>query len=380
MTQDIGHGFWEYSTPGAGGAEHYSERDYTVLLDDMAEHGMRALLLVVKWFTTGYRSQLSYLDQDPGNPAIRSDNDLLRHLLTEARAREIDVTLGAVTTTFPVQRFSGQAHTRWTTIDDFPIPEEIGAYDIDQPAVALAATEVAEEIVSLFPSIDGLMIELEFAGIGTETRQPPYDAWAAEHGKPQFAALRSQLDPRRWDIAPWHEYTTETRLKLLQRIESTVRRAGFQGQLHTICETGNGEYSINQEMDLDLVANSLPDWTYVFYEYQKWKHRHAILDLCIEQPKQKGLKCSYLPRGLLTWSDGAGGYPLPIPLTESWRRDMEDIAYFEPQFVWWFGAGGAGGGAHCIEDRLRSEGFADARDARRGLLATIVGGKSAVPS
>jgi hypothetical protein len=374
LTHNAGHGLWEYTTPGAGGAEHYSEKDYVYLLDDMAEHDMYSLLLVVKWFTTGYRSGLEYLDQEPSNPVVRSDNELLHHLLAEAQSRQIEVTLGAVTTMFPVKRFAGRPHTRWTTIDDFPIPEEIGAYDIDDPAVATAATEIAEEIVTLFPSAHGLMIELEFAGIGTAARQPAYDAWAADRGRPTFAAITSRLEPRRWDdvLAPWREYTTETRLDLLRRMEAAVRHRGFQGQLHTICETGNREYSLNQEMDLDLVAAALPDWTFIFYEYYKWRHRRAILDLCIEQPRQKGLKSSYLARGLLTWSDGAGAWPLPISLRESWRRDMEDIAQFQPEFVWWFGAGGAGEGAHCIEDRLRSEGFTDARDARRALLATTV--------
>lgn len=66
------HGFWDYTTPGAGGMESYGRDDYAWLLDDMAEAGMNSLLVCPRWFTTGYRSRLPYLDQLSSNKVIAS--------------------------------------------------------------------------------------------------------------------------------------------------------------------------------------------------------------------------------------------------------------------------------------------------------------------
>ena len=59
------HGFWDYTTPGAGGMEHYRREDYRLLLEDMRRAGMNSLAINVKWLTTGYRSRLPFLDQAP---------------------------------------------------------------------------------------------------------------------------------------------------------------------------------------------------------------------------------------------------------------------------------------------------------------------------
>ena len=50
--------------------EHYGENDLVDLLDDMAQARMNSLVMVIKWMTTGYRSQLGWLDQEPTNRAI----------------------------------------------------------------------------------------------------------------------------------------------------------------------------------------------------------------------------------------------------------------------------------------------------------------------
>ncbi|MXZ35707.1 MAG: hypothetical protein F4Z21_10875 [Acidobacteria bacterium] len=83
------HGFWDYTTPGAGGMESYRQEDYLSLLDDMAGAGMNSLMIYVKWLTTGYRSRLSFQDQSPDNPVIASDNSLLRRTIEEAGKRGI---------------------------------------------------------------------------------------------------------------------------------------------------------------------------------------------------------------------------------------------------------------------------------------------------
>jgi len=59
------HGFWDYTTPGAGGMEAFEKPDYLALLDDMAAARMNSLLICPKWSTTGYQSRLPYLDQQP---------------------------------------------------------------------------------------------------------------------------------------------------------------------------------------------------------------------------------------------------------------------------------------------------------------------------
>src|SRR3990172_4153903 len=99
------HGFWDYTTPGAGGMERFTKDDYSYLLDDMAQARMNSLFVCVKWATTGYRSRLPFLDQIPGNPAIESDNDLIRYVIGEAGNRGIKVWLGAVVSIFVVDRY-----------------------------------------------------------------------------------------------------------------------------------------------------------------------------------------------------------------------------------------------------------------------------------
>ena len=41
------YGFWDYTTPGTGGMEHYERADYISLLDDMAAAGMNSLVMVI---------------------------------------------------------------------------------------------------------------------------------------------------------------------------------------------------------------------------------------------------------------------------------------------------------------------------------------------
>ena len=64
------YGFWDYTTPLAGGMEMFRRDDYLLLLDDMAGAGMNSLAVNIKWCTTGYRSRLDFLDQLPGNPVL----------------------------------------------------------------------------------------------------------------------------------------------------------------------------------------------------------------------------------------------------------------------------------------------------------------------
>jgi hypothetical protein len=55
----------------------------------MATGGFNSLVLCVKWLTTGYRSRLPWLDQDPQCSAVASDNTVVHYALRRAQARGI---------------------------------------------------------------------------------------------------------------------------------------------------------------------------------------------------------------------------------------------------------------------------------------------------
>lgn len=80
------HGFWDYTTPGAGSMEQYGRDDYRILFDDMAVAGMNSLVIVVKWFTTGYKSALPFLDQQPDNPVIASNTVWIGNIPRKSRS------------------------------------------------------------------------------------------------------------------------------------------------------------------------------------------------------------------------------------------------------------------------------------------------------
>ncbi|MCC6579810.1 MAG: hypothetical protein IT440_05165 [Phycisphaeraceae bacterium] len=74
----------------------------------------------------------------------------------------------------------------------------------------------------------------------------------------------------------------------------------------------------------------------------------------------------YLPRGVMSWC-----WPQPLTLTESWKLDLEDIARYQPEGVWWFGSGGLRKGDHVDPEALRTASYATGRAARRALLRQI---------
>ena len=128
---------------------------------------------------------------------------------------------------------------------------------------------------------------------------------------------------------------------------------------------GSSAYAAGQVLNVADFRAGCPNWTGVTYEYDKWRHRYAMMDFCIETPKEAGVKGMYLPRGVMTWGRQ---WPLPISLEESWRRDVEDIERFRPNGVWWFGSGAVGEGGHVSVSKLREVGYEDGPAARRALL------------
>ena len=122
---------------------------------------------------------------------------------------------------------------------------------------------------------------------------------------------------------------------------------------------------MGQAVNLKEFRTNFPHWIATTYEYNKWEHRYAMMDLCIDQPKQEGIRVFYLPRGVMTWGDQ---WPLPISLEQSWQMDLEDIRKFKPQGVWWFGSGAGNEGAHVSLSRLEQAGYGSGEHARQALL------------
>jgi len=359
------YGFWDYTTPLAGGMEAFARDDYLLLLDDMAQAGMNSLMVCVKWFTTGYRSRLPFLDQLPGNPVIESDNALLREVIEEAGSRGIKVWLGAVVSIFVADKYGLEPYSVFAqqVVDGGTV--RIGVYDSDSPGFAQRAVQIAEELVDLFPGIGGLEVEMEGCGVETPHRIPLYNRWARERGRRPFEELGHPFDARGFDVPEWRDYTTSVRILVLKAIEEAVRARGFQGDLATIHETGKSDYSVSHEVNLAEFARECPNWLCVTYEYAKWRQRDAVMDLSVRQPKQHGLKVFYLPRGVMTWGSP---WPLRIALEDNWRYDIEDIQRYRPDGVWWFGSGGINEGAHVSVSRLQSIGYGSGVEARRALL------------
>jgi hypothetical protein len=362
------HGFWDYTTPLAGGAEAFGRDEYLRLLDGMADGGMNSLMLCVKWLTTGYRSALPFLDQDPDSLVIASDNELVREVIREAHTRGIRVWIGAVVSLFVREPYGLEPHATFSLKAPDGRSVEVGNYDSDSPEFAERAVRICEELVALFPEMDGLEVELEGSGNEAPHRAEPYNTWAQAEGKRPFDQLGRPLDPRLFDAPDWRDYATQRRIEVLSTIERAVREAGYQGDLATILETGNGHYAVSHEVNLELFHSHMSHWTATTYEYDKWRHRNAMMDLCIEQPRETGFRTYYLPRGVMTWG---GRWPLPLSLEESWRRDIEDVARFRPDGLWWFGCGTVNEGIHVSNERLRVSGYADGDAARRALLTLL---------
>jgi hypothetical protein len=360
------YGFWDYTTPGAGGMERYTRDDYLLLLDDMAKAGMNSLLVCIKWYTTGYRSKLPYLDQTTDNPVIASDNSLLRTVIEEAHHRGIRVWLGAVFTFQRVDVFGGTPHRTFQNVGpDFQLPGTIGAYVSDDPMVTGRGREMIAEMVTLFPEADGFEIEVEDSGVETPNRIPLYNEWAKQNGRPSFDRIGGPLNPRSLDMPNWRDYATHARIQLVKEIQSSARSAGFDGEFGMICETDVGPYHVAHEVNLEEVQKAFPSLKAITYDYGKWRHRSAVMGFCIDLPKRHNMKVCFLSRGVMTWYPT---WPLPMHLEESWKRDAEDVASHKPEGFWWFGSGAAGEGAHVSASRLSRAGFASGVEARRTLI------------
>ena len=366
------HGFWDYTTPAAGGMEGYGPADYELLLKDMQAAGMNSVVVMAKWLTTGYRSSLPFLDQHPDNIVTADDNAVLRRFLERAARAGIRTWLGAVVSMYPVFSVKAEPSMTITEMGGRPLPFTVGVFDADTPEVTTFAVAIFDELRTLFPMAGGFLVELELADRAMAHRISLYDRWADQNDRPHFAGLTHGLTARYADISPWRDYTTASRIRVLQAVESSLRAKGFEGRLAVLCETGGGGYQIQQEVNLAMMKAACPEWVTVSYDpnYLKTRNRLGFMEMAVDEPRRAGLAAHYLPRGVMTWG---GGWPLELSLKQFWDAEIEDIARFRPDGVWWFGsgAGAVAKGAHVSLARLRASGFEDGRAARRALLSRI---------
>ncbi len=294
-----------------------------------------------------------------------SNNSLLQRVIEEAGKRKIKIWLGGAVTYFDVSKFGGEPYRTYDTIGGFDLPFRAGLYDTDTPGLTERIVQIYEELVESFPGVGGLEVELEGAGMGTPHRIALYNRWAEENGRPQFRELAHPLSLRSFDVPAWRDYATHSRLNVLKAVEDAVRAKGVRGDRTMICETSGTPYSIVQSVNGKEFHKLFPHWIATTYEYDKWDHRYAMMDVCIDNPRQEGISVFYLLRAVMT---RGRMWPLPISLEQSWQMDLEDIQGFKPEGVWWFGSGGRNEGAHGSVSRLKDAGYGSGEDTRQALL------------
>jgi hypothetical protein len=359
-------GFWDYTCPRHGSLERYNQADWDLLLDDMASGGFNSLVLGIKWLTTGYRSRLPWLDQDPSCSAITSDNALIHGALRGAKQRGLRTSLLLVATVYPAGPLALPGGIPYAPewVEGFQV------YDLDVPGLAERIDILFGEVVDLFGAeIDRIVVELEFCDGEAPHRIAAYDEWARQNGRPRFAEIKNiRLEPRAYPYTHWRDFTTSRRIETLRRIEEGVRDRGFQGSLASIIELDNQPAAVLGNVNLSMLASALPGWPVVTYDsiYDRRRNRLATMDFCVHQPHLSGLQAYYLTRGVMTFH-----IPPDLPpttLEEQWRMSLEDAQAHAPDALWFMGADARLDGLVCSGRKLPQSGFADPRTARLRLM------------
>lgn len=352
-------GFWVYTCPKSGNESHYGEKDWEILLDDMAKAGMNSLAIVIKWYTTGYKSSLNWLDQDPARSSIvASGDELLRRVIEMAHKRSIKVWLVAVCSFYQVKEFGIR-----------PPDGREGAfhYDPDWPGVIDRTSLMFSEIAGLFGDLaDGMVVEMESVEFDWPHRIPLYNEWAKANQRPTYGEIKLQpLDARAYQKHHWRDYLTQRRCVELRAIEKAVRAAGFKGQLSMICESSNERGCYTQCVNLEQYRKAMPGWAAVTYDYWRYRNRLSAVDFCIEQPRDAGLETYYLGRGVMSYDRT----DMSIPLERHWEIDLEDVARYQPDGFWFFGSDAdTDPNGQSDANELRKMGFENGILARRRLL------------
>lgn len=364
-------GFWDYTAPQHGSLERYEERDWDEMLDDLAENGVRSLVICVKWMTTGYRSALPWLDQDPASTAISTDNRVLHYGFREAKKRGFRIWLLVVATQFPVESFGLEPvwAPEWTT-EVFGRP--VGYYDADHPGLRERIREMYREIVALFGSYaDGIISELEFCDRAEPHRIAGYNEWAAANGRPEYAEIsRVALQPRSYPFSHWRDYATFRRISLLQEIEETIRGCGFHGDHATIAEFENTSGAVIHGSNLRMLHEAMPHLTLFTYDsiYDRRLNRESTVEMCIRQPKELGFPVHFLSRGVMPHFDRPETFG---PLEAQWQMTIDDARSARPDGLWFMGVDARTRGMVCDLQRLQAFGFESGREARLKLMAML---------
>lgn len=362
-------GIWDYTCPRHGSIERYGEADWDALLDDMAVGGFNSLVLCPKWLTTGYRSQYSWLDQDPACSAIAQDNRPIHHALAGAQQRGIKTWLLIVATIFPTQGFQlpGGIVYPWPGVF---ADGEVMLYDLDCPGLSERMDMLIGELIELFGAhCDGVIIELEFADGEAPHRIPVYNRWAQANDRPDFAAIKNtRLESRQWPLRHWRDFTTSRRVETLTHIEALLRARGYRGQLSTLIEMDNQPGVVMSNVNMAALKAGLPNWAATSYDnyYDRRINRLASIDMCVTQPRLAGFEAQYLTRGVMTF--GTPSFLSPTTLEEQWRMSLEDARDQKPDALWFMGSDARLNGAVCNASLLPNWGFADGRSARRRLM------------
>jgi hypothetical protein len=359
-------GFWDYTCPGHGSLERYTQADWELLLDDMATGGFNSLVLGIKWLTTGYRSRFSWLDQDGACSAIASDNALIHQALRGAHARGMHTWLLVVCTIYPSHAAAlpnGIPYApEW--VKDFLV------YDLDAPGLADRIDLLYGEVVDLFGGeTDGIVVEMEFCDGEAPHRIPVYNQWAKQNGRPSYAEIKNiRLEPRAYPFTHWRDFTTSRRIETMKRVEEVARSRGFKGSLASIIEIDNQPTAVLGNVNMKMLSEAIPGWPAVTYDgiYDRRRNRLASMDLCIHQPRLAGLQPLYLTRGVMTFHvpPELG----PATLQEQWRMELEDARVHQPDVLWFMGSDIRLDGWVCNRSELPAWGFTDPRQARLELM------------
>ena len=121
-----------------------------------------------------------------------------------------------------------------------------------------------------------------------------------------------------------------------------------------------------------MMRRECPAWATINYLYERglpdgnfvWYSAREYMEAGVTYPKSLGMNVYYLPRGVMTWE----GWDDRQRLERSWAQDVADVQTYQPQNVWWFGAGSKGPGVGTSLAFLKQMGYADDVAARRKLL------------
>jgi hypothetical protein len=318
---------------------------------------------MVKWMTTGYRSQLPFLDQDQNNIAVASDNSSIRELLQAAARRGIKVWLGAVVTQYvasPAWPAPAGGPRFQVPVNGRSLP--IGVYHLDTPSVVERAAAVMVEIATLFPEAAGLITEFEGGDEFGADRVPHYERWSREQQLPQLPAEPGS--------AAFAEYAAWRRRQALATVLAKLRGAGCERDHATFCEVIKTHNGPQQTVPLAALARCFPEIAAITYDYSCWDAWQESVRQCMFEPARHGLRNCFIGRGVMTWNKAfcSPQPPLPLPLPLQWQQQAAAALTAPLHAFWWFGAGAHGPGAHVDAGELRDLGFADSRSARTALL------------